>query len=336
MLAKLSTTINNLVELRKENKNTSTLLTELNDLAFILDKDDNKINILRALYKKKNPNNKAFFDYYYLKLLQLLSFSYTNIESLLKEDFSLDLKKYLFNLLKNDEKISFLIQNKINIDLINAEIKAGNKRVLRFLLSNLEIIEKIDDNSLIIPINIFKKYIDITKLSVPLILKITNDSLTNYLNYKFPDIYDLVNLLDKNKSLIKYIPNQSLTVNIENKESLISLLKKEVNILPKLDGSIIIKYLNFGDLDNLTHYDNINNQTMFFISELKVIFNKSHNYDYLYFINNSDDHSLIIYPFYAEKYEQFAKIIRNYDCLKKFSYEIMETVINTTIYMTRR
>ena len=61
MLSKLSTIINDLIELKKVNKNTTTLLNEFNNLILMLNKDPNKLDILKSLYKKKNKNNTDFF-----------------------------------------------------------------------------------------------------------------------------------------------------------------------------------------------------------------------------------------------------------------------------------
>ena len=332
MVEKFNKVLNKIIFLRKENKSIpNELLTEFNDLCLELNDVKNKGTTLKEIYKFKNNDNKMFFTYYYLNILKLLDLNFQNINTLLQEIPDDLIQDYLFSILKSDEKREYLIQNKhLNINLIEKEIKAYDKKFIRFLLSNYECLKKLEDDSLEIPLNIFNKYIDITKLSLPLLAKIKKDNLASFINYKYSKTENLNVLLTKNKNLLEYIPAQSLILKNTSKKDIKELLKNNINILPKLDAVVILNYLEFYDLAEIIFYPNINADTISFINELKIILgNKDESYNIMYFINDSKDHSLIIYPFYEKNYENFKDIIKDYTYLQKFSYEIIEMVINS-------
>ena len=329
MLLKLTEILNNIISLRKENKSIpSSSILEFNNLVVELNNDPHKVKILKELYNNNTDN--TFFNEYFTEIIKLLTLNYGERNYLLQEDLPISLKNLLFKDLKSEEKITYLVNNKkLDTELINTEIKTKNKKFLRFLFSDIETLHKIPDDSLEIPIGVFSKYLDLTKLTKPLLSKITKESLAAFINYKYSNSNLILNLCHKNRDLINYLPNQSLTITINNKNALMLLLKNEVNILSKLDATLIRKYLNFYDLEEISYYEHISSTTMLYISELKVILgNKDEDYDVTFFINSSDDHSLIIYPFYEDRYDRFKNLIKDYKYLRKFSYEIIEMVIN--------
>ena len=230
MLLKLTEILNNIISLRKENKSIpSSSILEFNNLVIELNNDPHKVKVLKELYNNNTDN--TFFNEYFTEIIKLLTLNYGERNSLLQEDLPISLKNLLFKDLKSEEKITYLVNNKkLDTELINTEIKTKNKKFLRFLFSDIETLHKIPDDYLEIPIGVFSKYLDLAKLTKPLLSKITKESLAAFINYKYSNSNLILNLCHKNRDLINYLPNQSLTITINNKNALILLLKNEVNI----------------------------------------------------------------------------------------------------------
>ena len=194
MLLKLTEILNNIISLRKENKSIpSSSILEFNNLVIELNNDPHKVKVLKELYNNNTDN--TFFNEYFTEIIKLLTLNYGERNSLLQEDLPISLKNLLFKDLKSEEKITYLVNNKkLDTELINAEIKTKNKKFLRFLFSDIETLHKIPDDSLEIPIGVFSKYLDLTKLTKPLLSKITKESLAAFINYKYSNSNLILNL----------------------------------------------------------------------------------------------------------------------------------------------
>ena len=125
MLEDITNLLNEIITLRKENKTIpDNFTTNLNNLILNLNNHKDKETILLKLYTKKDSENKPFFDAYYLSILKLLNLNFIEVNNLLSKIPYLPTQIYLFNTLKTEEKIEYLIKNTtLNSNLINHELK---------------------------------------------------------------------------------------------------------------------------------------------------------------------------------------------------------------------
>jgi len=270
---------------------------------------DNYLDIINNSKVILNDNNKILYNKYISSILDKISIK--DKDNLLK-NLSYEETISIWDNLSNKEKQEYL-SNKfisiIDIKRINHTIY-NNIDFLKILIDS-NIIKKIPDNSLILPL-IKNKYI----LSNTIIKKISNDYITTYIN-KFHNTYKSFKKLISKTDIVKYASNFSLNVLIDKD----TLIKYPYSIY-KIKTNITTNILDIDSLNNLINNDYLLQVSMVLDNKkIRSIFNDK-------YILNRDNHTIYLYPF--NELKEYIDIFKNdYNYLNKLSYSNIVFFINT-------
>ncbi len=325
--------------------NSSTLSSEdskiVEDLYKYFIDNSNAINDLRTLITLRNNDTKDVYDKYISNILVNVN-NDIKFDILSSQDSYLDIIKNnniftdIYLSLSIEDKIKYLQSKKkytdIDIELINQALKENNNfndnKLLKEILSNEKIINKIPNNSIILSYNYsLLMNINLNDLDVCKIL--TKETYVKLLLKKCESFDEFVNYYDNNNKLFDLLPCKSLIFDNCYNESIYNFIMNN----PKFIGKFNEKYL---DLFSIVEINKMFNSKILDEDSYSTLFNKLFNYDPKKLLENFNEdtlkncskHSISVYLFDYINEDLRNKIFSNYSLFDRFVDTIMIEVIN--------